>query len=74
MPGITLSHAESQLNAWLTANEKVARGQSYSIAGRSLTRANAAEILNQITFWDRMVKRLSGGGVRVKRIVQDIDR
>jgi len=69
LAGITLAQAEAQLTAWLNANTAVASGQSYSIAGRSLTRANAEEILKQIEFWDRQVKRLSAGGIQVKRIV-----
>jgi len=70
MNGITLEQAEAQLTAWLNASAAVAQGQSYSIStesgSRSLTRANANEIMQQIEFWDRMVKRLSRGGIRVR--------
>jgi hypothetical protein len=70
MPGITLIQAEEQLAAWLAASTATATGQSYSIAGRSLTRANANEIRDQIKFWDNQVKRLSGGGgIRMSRAV-----
>ena len=41
MAGITLAQAEAQLALWLTASEKVAKGQSYTIGDRSLTRADA---------------------------------
>ena len=68
MAGITLAQAETQLSNWLTASEKVAGGQSYSIAGRAMTRANAEEIRKQIIFWDRQVKRLSRGGISVRAI------
>ena len=37
----------------------VASGQSYSIAGRSLTRANAAEITNKIEYWNMKVNNLT---------------
>lgn len=68
MPGITLQQAQDQLDAWVAANLAVANGQSYSIGGRSLTRVNAAEILNQINFWERKVQRLAAGqgGIRVR--------
>ncbi|CAJ0862182.1 hypothetical protein R77567_01624 [Ralstonia sp. LMG 32965] len=68
MAGITLQQAQAQLDAWIAANTAVAAGQSYSIGGRSLTRVNAAEILNQIEFWERRVVRLSNGrgGIRVR--------
>lgn len=65
MPGITLSQAETQLAAWLAADTAVASGQAYSIAGRSLTRANAKEIRENITFWDAKVQNLSRGGIRL---------
>jgi hypothetical protein len=67
MAGITLVQAEAQLTAWIAASTAVASGQSYSIAGRSITRADAKEIRESITYWDTQVKRLSrGGGIGVK--------
>lgn len=66
MAGITLTQAEAHLTEWLNADIAVASGQSYSIAGRVLTRANAAEIRENITFWDNHVKRLTRGGIRVR--------
>lgn len=72
MPGITLEQAQAQLDAWLAASAAVAQGQSYSITtesgSRSLTRANAQEIMAQIKFWDTQVKRLSRGGIRVRGV------
>jgi len=67
MAGITLAQAQAKLTAWMAADDAVAAGQSYSIGGRSLTRANAAEIRNNIEFWDRKVQRLGGsGGIRCR--------
>lgn len=66
MAGITLAQAETQLASWLSADTAVATGQSYSIGGRSLTRANAKEIRDNIVFWDKQVKRLTRGGIRVR--------
>ncbi len=59
MAGITLAQAETQLAAWLAASTAVASNQSYSIGGRSLSRANAGEIMEQINFWEARVQRLS---------------
>lgn len=61
MAGINLEQAQAQLNAWLEADLKVAGGQSYEIAGRKLTRANAAEITNKIDYWNNKVQSLSQG-------------
>jgi len=68
MAGITLAQAQAKLDAWMAADDAVAGGQSYSIGGRSLTRANAAEIRNNIEYWERRVVRLShgSGGIRVR--------
>lgn len=68
MAGITLTQAEAQLTAWLSASTAVASGQAYTIGSRSLTRADAKEIRKQIEFWDSMVKSLDRGGVRVRGI------
>lgn len=68
MAGITLAQAESKLTTWLAAEDAVAEGQSYSIAGRTLTRANLADIREAITHWDRRVKQLSRGGMSVRGV------
>jgi hypothetical protein len=65
MAGITLAQAQAQLTAWLAADTAVASGQAYSIAGRALTRAQAAEIRQNIQFWDSQVKKLTRGGFRI---------
>lgn len=69
MSGITLQQAETQLAAWLAADEAVSKGQSYSLGGRTVTRADAAVITQKIDYWDRKVKELqdgSSGGRRVR--------
>lgn len=60
MAGITLAQAEAQLETWLDASTKVAAGQAVAINGRSLTRADARAIQQQVEFWDRKCKELSG--------------
>ncbi len=64
MAGITLAQAQAKLNLWLDADAAVAGNQSYEIAGRSLTRANAAEIRKNIEFWDAKCKELDPTGSR----------
>lgn len=68
MAGITLAQAELHLSSWLAADTAVAQGQAYTINGRSLTRADAAEIRENIEYWNNMVQRLnrSNGGIRVR--------
>lgn len=68
MAGITLAQAQAHLDAWLAADLAVAKNQSYSIGGRSLTRANAKEIGANIDRWQRMVNQLTAGqrGIRVR--------
>ncbi len=72
MSGLTLIQAKQQLEVWLKASAAVAQGQSYSISteggSRSLSRANARDILAQITFWQRQVQRLSRGGICVSQV------
>lgn len=71
MAGITSAQAEAQLASWLAADTAVSQGQAYTIGTRALTRANAAEIRENIQFWDSKVKELarsSGGGIRARGI------
>lgn len=71
MAGITLEQAQTKLTLWLEADDLVATGQGYSIEGRSLTRADAEEIRENITFWDNKVKELTenaGGGLITSQI------
>ncbi len=59
MAGITLAMAEAQLALWVAASTAVASGQSYSIKDRSLSRVDAAEIRQQLDYWDGWVRRLT---------------
>ncbi len=56
---ISLQTAKEALNAWIKADLSVAKGQSYSMNGRSLTLANIREIREQITYWERRIAALS---------------
>jgi hypothetical protein len=79
MAGLTLEQAQAQLATWLAASTAVASSQSYRIeannTSRYLTRADAAEIRAQVTFWDGKVKELTpigaGGRRRTRYIVPE---
>ncbi|HSF94834.1 MAG TPA: DUF6148 family protein [Thermohalobaculum sp.] len=62
MAGITKAQAEAQLALWLAADSAVAANQSYTIQGegssRTLTRADAKEIRENLQFWDAKAKEL----------------
>ena len=56
---ITFTQAQTALDAWIAADLAVAKGQSYSMNGRSLTMANVKEIREQIHYWERRLAALS---------------
>jgi hypothetical protein len=78
MAGITLTEAQAQLTAWMAASTAVASGQAYSMSSgagsRSLTRADAKEIRENIRFWNDMVKSLSTGSTSGPQINTGIPR
>ena len=59
MAGITLETAQSQLDAWLEAERKVTKGQSYQIGNRTLTYADVDKIGERIAYWSNKVEELS---------------
>lgn len=59
MTGITLAQAQSQLDAYLAAEQKILLGQKVAIDGQELTRANLDAVQAGITTWDARVKSLS---------------
>lgn len=74
MAAITLETAKRHLDMWLEAETQVAINQSYSIGGKSFTRANLSEIRSQVKYWSDKVEELQNiaknrGRNRVYRIV-----
>lgn len=70
MAGITLDQADSRLTEYINAESAVLSGQSYSIGGRSLTRANLKEIRDGIDYWEKKVASLSPNrGVLIRGMV-----
>ena len=68
---INLNTAKEALKAWVVADLAVARGQSYSMNGRSLTLANVREIREQIHYWERRVAALSSSKPQAIAILAD---
>lgn len=60
-----MSTASTLLTEYETAISAVLRGQSYSIAGRSVTRANLAELERGRDKYKREVARENSGGMPV---------
>jgi hypothetical protein len=62
MSAITLDQAQAKLSLWMAADDALTMGQNYTIdqgnVKRVLTRADAAEIRNNINYWRREVERL----------------
>ena len=69
MAGLTLAQAQAQLDAYLAAETAVLMGQSYEIAGRSLKRADLANIQTGITLWNERVKQLNARATGVRRAI-----
>jgi hypothetical protein len=56
-----------QLEAVQAAIEKVLTGQSYSIGGRTLTRADLDSLTKREQYLRAMVDRENGGGIKLRR-------
>ena len=74
MAAITLETAKKHLEMWLEAGSEVAINQSYTIGGKTFTRANLGEIRKQIEYWSNKVQALENiakrkGRNRVYRVV-----
>jgi hypothetical protein len=55
---ITLATVQAELQVWLDARTKAAKGQSVSIQGRSLTTQDLTEINNMIARLSRQERNL----------------
>jgi hypothetical protein len=59
MPGLTLLQAEERLAGWLLADAGLQDGQSFRWNDRLLTQADAAEVRQNIDFWNKKCQELS---------------
>ena len=63
MAGMTQAQAQEHLDAWLAADLRLANGQSYTVGGRSFSRAETQE---KVIYWEKRVQKLSRGGISVR--------
>ncbi len=68
---LTLQQAQTSLDAWIAADLAAAKGQSYSMNGRSLTLANSREIREQIQYWERRVASLESANQNQQAALAD---
>lgn len=69
---MTLAEIQALRAAWYAAELAVATGQSYTIGGRTLTRADAAFISRQLAKYDAQLTAAEAGrgpGVRAIRVI-----
>lgn len=58
---LTLEMAQAQWQAWYNASLALARNQSYTIEGRTLTRANTQDVQQQLDYWQGKINELTPG-------------
>ena len=58
MAGLTLAQAESRLAGWLSADNELQTAQTVKFNDRLLTRADAAEVRNNIDYWQKKCQEL----------------
>ena len=60
MAGLTLAQAQERLDSWIAVDLALAGGQSVRDSdGKMLTRADAAEVRNNIDYWQKKCQELS---------------
>ncbi len=69
---MTKTEAETQLQLWIDADTAISTGKAYTIGNRALTRADASEVKDKMTYWQRVVytldahdKGITNPGIRV---------
>lgn len=67
MPRISYEEAKAKYQMWNEAEDAIATGSSYSIADRSLTRADMATVLMMKRKYGRIVDTYECGGKRRSR-------
>lgn len=72
--GITLEVAQKHLEAFLNAELEISINQHYAIAGKTYTRADLAQVREEIKYWRNIVAELNNakkhkGRNRAYRIV-----
>lgn len=63
---MSLADLNATLAKYLAARDAILTSQSYSISGRSVTRADLATIENQISILESRIGRVGRGGASIK--------
>lgn len=59
---MNLEEARRKYKMWSDCEDSIATGgKSYSIGGRTFTRADLPEVRNQMNYWASEIKTLTGG-------------
>ncbi|WP_312117933.1 DUF6148 family protein [Brevibacillus reuszeri] len=66
MPRMTVEEAKAMYKLWSDAERALASAQSYTIAGRSLTRADMGTVLERKKYYGRIIDELETGRRRSK--------
>ena len=69
MAGISLSVAQTQLDAYLAAETAILGGQEYTMDSRRLKRADLAAVQAGITLWNQRVQDLTARQRRGRSVV-----
>jgi len=74
MASVSLSTAISMRDAWINAEQSVMKGQSISIQGREVRRADLGEIREAVQYWSKITRQLDRkkrgkGSMRISGIV-----
>jgi len=69
MAGITIEQAQAKLDEYLAAETAVLTNQAYTIAGRSVTRADLDSIQKGIELWNNRVIEITAKNSNTKRTV-----
>jgi hypothetical protein len=67
MAGLTLAQAEARLTAWMEADASLQTEQEVRFGDRMLKRADAAEVRNNIDFWQKKCQELSASSTESGR-------
>ena len=70
--GWTLAEVEEQLELWKACLKAIAAGQSYTIGGRSLTRANLEQVKETIEYFGDLLEGFETGNPSRIRIRQAV--
>ena len=55
---IPLTEATEQRDLYLAASRAIAAGKAYTIGNRQLTRLDAADVRDQLAYWNRAIKQI----------------